>query len=143
MNAVHLITGRTSMTSSTDRSTFLRRSLQLDGVASGLCGLVLLLGAPPISGLFGLPTAGIPRVVGAGLIVFAAALLWSASRPRVSRGEVLLTVALNAAWVMGSLIVLVDGPLTLIGNITVAVIAAAVLVFAVLEALGLRRLRAA
>jgi hypothetical protein len=50
---------------------------------------------------------------------------------------------LNAAWVLGSLVVVVDGPLTLIGNAAVAAIAAAVLGFSVLEILGLRRLRAA
>jgi len=52
-------------------------------------------------------------------------------------------VALNAAWVVGSLILVVDGPLTVVGNVAVAVIAAAVFAFAVLEVLGLRRLRAA
>ena len=128
------------MTRSTDRSTFLRRSLQLDGVASGLCGLLLVLGAPMISALFGLSGSGISRVVGALLVVFAAALLWSAGRPRVSRGEAILAVVLNAAWVIASLILVVDGPLTPIGNAAVALVAAAVLGFAVLEVLGLRRL---
>ena len=58
--------------------TFLRRSLQLDGVASGATGLLLLA-----------------------------------------------------------------GPLTLLGNLAVAAVAAAVLLFAMLEAVGLRRLRQA
>jgi hypothetical protein len=61
----------------------------------------------------------------------------------MSRAEALLTVALNVAWVVGSLLLVVDGPLTVVANVAVAVIAAAVLAFAVLEVLGLRRLRAA
>jgi len=61
----------------------------------------------------------------------------------VSRGETLVAIALNAAWVLGSLVVVVDGPLTLIGNVAVAAVAAAVLGFAVLEVLGLRRVREA
>ncbi len=126
-----------------DRSTFLRRSLQLDGVASGLCGVVLLLGANPLSALFGLAAPGIARAVGGLLVVYAVALLWNARRPTVSRSEALGAVALNAAWVLGSLVVVVDGPLTLIGNAAVATIAAAVLGFSVLQVLGLRRLRAA
>ena len=130
------------MTTFTDRSTFLRRSLQLDGLASGLCGALLLVAAPTIAGHFGVAGTGIPRAVGAGLLVFAAALLWNATRARVSRVEAFFTVALNAAWVVGSLILVVDGPLTVIGNVAVAVIAAAVLGFAVLEVMGLRRLRA-
>ena len=131
------------MTTQTDHSRFLRRSLQLDGVASGLCGALLLLAAQPISTLLGLSTSGVARVVGGLLVVYAAALLWNAHRPIVSRGEALLAVALNAAWVLGSLVVVVDGPLTLIGNAAVAAVAAAVLGFAVLEVLGLRRLREA
>jgi hypothetical protein len=131
------------MAMQTDHSRFLRRSLQLDGVASGLCGAVLLFAAQPISTLFGLSTSGVARVVGGLLLVYAAALLWNASRLIVSRGETLLAVVLNAAWVLGSLVVVVDGPLTLIGNAAVAAVAAAVLGFAVLEVLGLRRLREA
>jgi len=131
------------MVTQTDHSRFLRRSLQLDGVASGLCGAVLLLAAQPISTLFGLSTSGVARVVGGLLLVYAAALLWNASRLTVSRGETLLAVVLNAAWVLGSLVVVVDGPLTRIGNAAVAAVAAAVLCFAFLEFLGLRRLREA
>ena len=131
------------MIASTDRSTFLRRSLQLDGVASGLCGLLLLLGAPSISLLFGLTGSGMARAVGALLVVFAAALLWNARRAHVSRGEAIVTVVLNAAWVIASLVLVLDGPLTPIGNAAVAVVAVAVFGFAVLEMMGLRRLRAA
>jgi len=50
-------------------------------------------------------------------------------------------VALNAVWVVGSLILIVDGPLTLLGAGAVAAVAGAVLGFSVLEVIGLRRLR--
>jgi hypothetical protein len=113
----------------------------LDGVATGLTGLILLVAAQPLSELLGIPAPGIARAVGAFLLVFGVALLWQASRTPLSRGEALLTVVLNAAWVAGSVALLVIGPLTLLGNLAVAVVAAAVLVFAVLEAVGLRRLR--
>ena len=72
---------------------------------------------------------------------FAAALLWNASWPAPRRGEAVLAVALNAVWVVGSLILIVDGPLTLLGAGAVAAVAAAVLGFSVLEVIGLRRLR--
>jgi hypothetical protein len=49
-------------------------------------------------------------------------------------------VVLNVAWVLGSVLI-VDGPLTLVGDVAVAAIAAAVLLFTVLEIIGLRRLR--
>jgi hypothetical protein len=123
-----------------DRATFLRRSLQLDGIASALCGALLLLAAGPVSALAGLPGPGIARAVGAGLLVYAAALLWNAARATVNRGEAFLAVVLNAGWVAGSAVLIVVGPLTLGGNLAVAAVAAVVLLFAVLEVVGLRRL---
>jgi len=52
------------MNTQADRTRFLLRSLQLDGVASGLCGVLLLAGAGPVSALIGLAEPGIARVVG-------------------------------------------------------------------------------
>jgi hypothetical protein len=58
-------------------------------------------------------------------------------------GETLAAVVLNAAWVLGSIAVIELGPLTTPGNLAVAAVALAVLAFAILEILGLRRLREA
>lgn len=73
------------MNTQTDRTIFLRRSLQLDGIASGLCGVLLLGAASPISALIGLAGPSIARVVGALLMVYAAALLYNGARATVSR----------------------------------------------------------
>lgn len=129
------------MNVNTDRTRFLRRSLQLDGIASGLCGVLLVAAASPISAVIGLAEPGIARVVGALLVVYAAALLWNGERATVSRAEAVAAVVLNAGWVIGSAVVILAGPLTLIGNLAVAARAAAVLLFAVLEVVGLTRLR--
>jgi uncharacterized membrane protein len=129
------------MNANTDRTRFLRRSLQLDGLASGLCGVLLVVAASPISAVIGLAEPGIARVVGALLVVYAAALLWNGERATVSRAEAVAAVVLNAGWVIGSAVVILAGPLTLIGNLAVAALAAAVLLFGVLEVVGLTRLR--
>lgn len=129
------------MNANTDRTSFLRRSLQLDGIASGLCGVLLVVAASPISAVIGLAEPGIARVVGALLVVYAAALLWNGERATVSRAEAVAAVVLNAGWVIGSAVVILAGPLTLIGNLAVARVAAAVLLFGVLEVVGLTRLR--
>jgi hypothetical protein len=129
------------MNANTDRTSFLRRSLQLDGIASGLCGVLLVVAASSISAVIGLAEPGIARVVGALLVVYAAALLWNGERATVSRAEAVAAVVLNAGWVIGSAVVILAGPLTLIGNLAVAALAAAVLLFAVLEVVGLTRLR--
>ncbi|HEX9748037.1 MAG TPA: hypothetical protein VGB86_06490 [Methylomirabilota bacterium] len=129
------------MNANTDRTSFLRRSLQLDGIASGLCGVLLVAAASPISAVIGLAEPGIARVVGALLVVYAAALLWNGARATVSRAEAVAAVVLNAGWVVGSAVVILAGPLTLIGNLAVATVAAAVLLFGALEVVGLTRLR--
>ena len=124
-----------------DRTRFLRRSLQLDGVASGLCGALLIAGASPVSAFMGLDDTRIARAVGAPFIVYAAALLYNAARAAVSRAGALAAVVLNAGWVIGNTLVIVAGPLTLVGNAVVAALAVAVLLFALLEVVGLARLR--
>ena len=129
------------MNANTDRTSFLRRSLQLDGIASGLCGVLLVVAASSISAVIGLAEPGIARVVGALLVVYAAALVWNGVRATVSRAEAVAAAVLNAGWVIGSAVVILAGPLTLIGNLAVAALAAAVLLFAVLEVVGLTRLR--
>jgi hypothetical protein len=121
----------------------MRQSLRFDGIASGLTGAILLFGAGPVSALIGLSTPGIARVAGAGLVLYAAALLWNAGRPRVSRTETVAAAVLNAAWVLGSIAVIELGALTTLGNIAVAAVALAVLGFAILEVVGLRRLQEA
>ena len=124
-------------------TSFLRRSLQIDGVTSGLCGLLLVADAVSISALIGLTRVDLARAVGALLIVYAAALLWNGARATVSRGGAVAAVVLNAAWVAGSAALILAGPLTGLGNLAVAAVAVVVLLFAVLEAVGLARLRRA
>jgi len=75
------------------------------------------------------------------LAVYAIALLWNASRVHVSRGETLAAVVLNAAWVLGSIAVIELGVLSTLGNVAVGGVALAVLGFALLEIVGLRRLQ--
>ena len=123
-----------------DSTTFLRRSLQLDGVASGLTGVLLLVAAGPVSTLIGNAAPGIARLVGAGLVLYAAALLWNARRATIARGEVVVAVLLNVGWVIGSAVLIAFGPLTTLGNVAVAAVALAVLGFTLLEIVGLRRL---
>ncbi len=50
-------------------------------------------------------------------------------------------MVLNAGWVLGSALVILAGPLTPVGNLAAAAVAAAVVLFVVLEVVGLTRLR--
>jgi hypothetical protein len=137
-----IVMGNATVNTRSDRTMFLRRSLQLDGVASGLCGVLLLAGAAPVSTLIGLAEPGFARAVGALLVLYAAALLYNGARATISRVEAVAAVVLNAGWVVGSAAVILAGPLTTVGNLAVAAVAAAVLLFAVLEVVGLARVGA-
>jgi hypothetical protein len=123
------------------RSQFLRRVLLLDAAASGAMGLLLTLGAGPLTSLLGLPG---PLLRGAGLVLipFALGLILLARRPALSRAAVWAVIGLNAMWVVDSLILLAAGGLqpTALGTAFVLAQAAAVAGLAVLEYLGLKRL---
>jgi hypothetical protein len=130
------------MNARSNRATFLRRSLLLDAAASGGTGALLLLGAEPLSTLIGLTAPVVARIVGAGLLVYGAALLWHGRCPEPSRAAAIAAVVLNVAWVVVSALVIEVGLLTTIGDAAVAAVAAAVLLFAMLQIVGLKRLSA-
>ncbi len=121
-------------------STFLRRVLMLDAVASGAMALLLVLAAGPLTELLGLPQA-LMRIAGAVLLPYAAFVAWLAMREAPSRPLVWAVVAANALWAVDSVLILLLGWIapTTLGILFVAGQAMVVLVFAELQYLGLRR----
>ncbi|WP_083678359.1 hypothetical protein [Nocardiopsis sp. CNR-923] len=73
----------------------LRLALRADGLACAGSGLVLLLGAPVLPALLGLPLA-LVLSAGAFLIPFAAVLWLLAARPTPGSWETAPVVVLNA-----------------------------------------------
>jgi hypothetical protein len=122
------------------RPALLPLALKLDAVVTGANGLGYLVLAGPLSDLLGLDAAFL-RAIGAFLLVFAA-LVWAAgTRSRVSVGAVRAIVAVNVAWVAGSLALAVLGlgsPST-VGTVWAVLQAAVVGAFAELQVAGLRR----
>ena len=125
-------------------STFLHRALLLDAVATGATAVLMLAGAGLLAGPLGLP-AGLLRGAGLVLVPFVALVAWTALRPLLLAGAVRAVIGLNAAWVVGSLALLIGGWVAPTALGTVFVIAQAVVVgaFAELQFLGLRRARTA
>lgn len=120
--------------------SLLRRVLLLDGVASGALGLLMAAAAGPLGLLLGLEPA-LLRGAGLGLIPFALTVGYLASRTTLPAWPVWCVVAVNALWVVDSVLLLVGGgtqPTTL-GVLFVAAQALAVAAFAALEYAGLRR----
>lgn len=121
-------------------SRLLRNALALDAAACAASGLLLALGADPLSGLLGFP-AGFLRGAGFVLLPCAAFLAVLASRPALPRLAVHAVIGVNILWVADSVLILVAGWFapTGLGIAFVLAQAAAVALITEFEVIGLRR----
>ena len=121
-------------------SQFLRRALAADAVFSGVAAIMLSAGASQLAPLLQLPEA-LLRETGLFLIAYTVLVGWLASRASGPRALVVLVIAGNAAWTVGSIALLFSGTVTpnVLGEIFVAAPAVATGVFAELQYMGLRR----
>ena len=121
-------------------SRFLRNALALDATACAATGLLLALGAGPLSGLLGFPAS---FLMGAGLVLLpcAALLAFFAGRETLPRLAVYAVIGVNILWVADSILILVAGWFapTGLGIAFVLAQAAAVAVITELEVIGLKR----
>jgi len=122
-------------------SNFLRRALLANGIFSLISGIILIVAAKPLSALLGVAPPLILLATGGCLLVYAAALFRNALREEVCQTEAVLAVVLDVAWVVGSAAVIFSGLLSVVGNWAVAVTADIVLLFAVLQFYGVRKIR--
>ncbi len=130
----------TTLGTTADRQSLLRRALLADGVVSGTMGVLLALAADPLNDLLDLPTL-LLQLAGLSLLPYAAALIYLATRPTIHRRAAWCVIGLNLLWAAESLILLVAGwvdPTTL-GIVFVTGQALVVVAFAELHYLGLRR----
>lgn len=121
----------------------IRLALVADAAATAATGALLAIGGSLLADLTGLPaTATLP--LGLFLVAYAAFVGWAGMQRETPRGAVMLIVLINAAWVVGSVIVLLAGtfPLTLLGVAFVIAQAVAVAALAALQWIGLGRPRA-
>lgn len=121
--------------------TWLRNVLVVDALFCAVGGIVFAVGAPPLATLTGMSTAFL-AVVGVGLIVWATVPFMAARREPTNPGMVMLVVAVNGAWVIASIALLITDPfpLTTEGKWFTLIIADVVAALAVLQFIGARRL---
>ena len=121
-------------------SSFLRRALIADAIFSGVAALGFTFGAGAFATLFNLPESFL-REVGLFLIAYAAFVGWLGTRAAMMKPLVLLVIAGNAAWTLGSIALLFSGAVApnMLGMAMVVAQAIATGVFAELQYLGLRR----
>ena len=124
--------------------TSLRFALLADALASGATGLMMIAGADLLTALLGLPV-GLMREAGLLLVPYVALVAVVGTRQRIPHGAVRAIIALNIAWVAGSIGLLMSGPVapTELGYAFVIFQAVVVGVFAELQFVGLRREQAA
>ncbi len=129
------------MVTSNSPSKLLRRTLQANAAFSALSGIIAIASAKPLSLLLGVNVSSLLIGMGIALLAYAAVLFLNARRENIKLQEAWLAVVLDAAWVIGSAILIFAGTLSTTGNWLIAIVAKIVLIFAVLQFFGIRRLQ--
>ena len=92
-------------------------------------------------GILGLPSSVNLLVLAAGLIVFAVTLVINARKQQVKKSDAWIAVCMDLAWVLGTYVLIFIVPFSTEGKWVVGVVAELVLLFAVLQFLGIRRIQ--
>lgn len=122
-----------------DRWTLLRKALIADALISGVTGTMMMIGAPLVDQLLGLPSS-LLLYAGLSLLPFAALLAVCAIRPSLPQPLVWAIIAYNALWAIDSVLLLLLGVVspTLLGTAFVIAQAVVVALLAELQYMGLR-----
>jgi hypothetical protein len=127
--------------SSEERQQLLRRALLANALFSTISGLVLVLAQRWVVRLLGLPETINLVSLGISLLVFAAILLLFARKRQIKLLDAWIAVILDATWVVGSCPLLFMAPFSTSGKWVVGIVAEVVMLFALLQWLGIRRIR--
>ena len=133
----------TTTIQSNDR--LLRNALRGNSLFSTLSGVSFVLAAGQIAEFLGVsPDAAVLiALIGVGLLGFATILFWNAARQTMDLTLAIAAIAGDVLWVLGSFVLLLVDPFgfTTAGHWAILIIADAVAVFAILQFVGLRRVR--
>jgi hypothetical protein len=123
-------------------SSLLKNALFGNSAFSVISGVVCLLFSGAIASFLGLSAPWIILVLGVGLVVYGVEIFLAARAEPVNRSIATFAVYADLAWVLGSAILIFANliPLTTGGKWAIAIVADIVLVFAILQYVGLRRL---
>ena len=125
----------------TRSSDLLRYALMANAIFSALSGVLLTLGGSRIAALLGLHMLVSLCPLGLALVLFAAYVSVAARKSEPDVGAAQAIIIVDALWVFGSMALILCGPLSVVGNAAVAVVALVVLSFAVLQSMGIQKVR--
>ena len=127
--------------SNQQRQQLLRKALLANASFSTLSGLVLIFAERWVVRLLGLPETINLITLGISLLVFAAILVLFARKTPIKLLDAWIAVLLDAAWVIGSYPLLFVVPFSTSGKWVVGIVAELVMVFALVQWLGIRKIR--
>jgi hypothetical protein len=129
--------------SSEERQQLLRMALMGNALFSTISGLTLVLAGQWVVRLLGLPEAVDLLTIGISLLVFAVTLVVFARKKPIRLSDAWIAVLLDLAWVIASYPLLFVVPFNTTGKWIVGILAEVVMVFALVQWLGIRRIRKA
>ena len=134
----------TTKTTHTTKYSTLHTALGINGIFSGISGILFIAVAGPIATFMGLEAPGILRIIGVLLLIFAADLFWIA-QGTINLRLATAVIAGDVLWVVGSAVILLTDlvPLTTGGKWGVAIVADIVALFAIWQFYGVRQQRKA
>jgi len=108
---------------------------------STISGLTLILAGQRVVRLLGLPEAVNLLTMGISLLVFAVTLVVFARKKPIKVSDAWMAVLLDLAWVIGSYPLLLVVPFSTTGKWIVGIVAEGVMLFTLVQWLGIRRIR--
>jgi hypothetical protein len=123
--------------------TLLHKILLVDSLSTGAAGIAFIVASSPIAALMGVANPLALVIIGVLFIAFAAAVYYTASREVINRRAAWFIIELNVVYIVGSAIILLTDAfgLSTEGRWLVLILADLVTVFAIVEFVGLRRLK--
>jgi hypothetical protein len=124
-----------------ERQEFLKKALTGNALFSVVSGVAILFANHWLVKFLGLPEKVSLAILGVSLIGYAALLWFNAHRPKIKITDAWVAVTMDVIWVVGSYALIFAVPFSVGGKWVVALVAELVLAFAVLQWLGIRRIR--
>jgi len=126
-----------------ERQDLLKKALTGNAVFTVVSGLAILFANRWLVKFLGLPDKVSLAILGVSLIVYAAILWLNARRPKIKITDAWIAVILDAVWVIGSYVMIFVAPFSVNGKWVVALLAELLMAFAILQWLGIRKIRKA
>ncbi len=123
------------------RQGLLQKALTGNAVFSVVSGVAIVFANRWLVKFLGLPDKVSLTILGVSLIAYAAILWFNLRRPKLKITDAWVAVIMDAVWVVGSYIMILVIPFSVGGKWAIAPVAEVVLVFAILQWLGIRRVR--